>query len=192
LITPKEVGQPYLQFVYNTATRGWCAFTDLPVKTGVMWKNKFYFGTDDNRIATYEGYLDKVYLDPVTDGTFEPIQWESLTGFQGFNEPSTWKRVQFMRPLFIGQSNPVYKIVARYDFNLAPPAGSPVFPSTSGGIWNLGIWNFSTWGGGYVATRSAKGGSGMGFYVALYMRGRASSELTHVGTDVLYDTGGVL
>jgi hypothetical protein len=192
LITPKEAGQPYLQYVFNTSTRAWCVFLDLPVKTGVMWKNKFYFGTDDNRVASYDGYLDKVFLNPVADGTFEPIQWESFTGFQGFNEPSIWKRVQFMRPLFIGQSNPVYKIVARYDFDLSPPAGSPVFPPTSGGIWNIGIWDFSTWGGGYFTTKSTKGGSGMGRYVALYMRGRASSELTHVGTDVLYDTGGML
>lgn len=191
-ITPKETGQPYLQFVYNTATRGWCAFADLPVKTGVMWKNKFYFGTDDNRIASYDGFLDKVFLNPLVDGTFEPIQWESLTGFQGFNQPSIWKRVQFMRPLFIGQATPVFKIVAKYDFDLSPPAGSPVFPPTTGGIWGIGIWDFSTWGGGYFTTKSTKGGSGMGRYVALYMRGRSSTEMTHVGTDVLYDAGGLL
>jgi hypothetical protein len=192
VITPKEDGQPYLQYVFNTSTRAWCVFIDLPIKTGVMWKNKFYFGTPDNRIASYDGFLDKVFLDPVLDGDPQPIQWESLTGFQGFSEPFIWKRVQFMRPLFIAQANPVYKIVARYDFNLTPPAGSPVFPPTSGGIWNIGIWDFSTWGGGYVTTGSPKGGSGMGRYVALYMRGRAASEIIHVGTDVLYDTGGML
>lgn len=192
LITPKETGQPYLQYVYNTATRGWCAFTDLPVKTGVMWQNKFYFGTDENRIATYDGYLDEVYLDPVTDGDFEPVPWESLTGFQGFNEPAIWKRVQFMRPLFIGGATPVYKIVARYDFDLTPPAGAAVFPPTTGGVWDLGIWDFSTWGSGYVTAQTTKGGSGMGRYIGLYMRGRTASELIHVGTDVLYDTGGML
>jgi hypothetical protein len=191
-ITPKEVGQPYLQYVYNTATRAWCVFIDMPVKTGVMWKNKFYFGTDDNRIASYDGFLDEVYLDPLVDGTFEPIQWESLTGFQGFNQPSIWKRVQFMRPLFIGAATPVFKIVAKYDFDLTPPAGSPVFPPTTGGVWGIGIWDFSTWGGGYFTTKSTKGGSGMGRYVALYMRGRSSTEIVHVGTDVLYDGGGLL
>jgi hypothetical protein len=191
-ITPKEVGQPYLQFVFNTSTRAWCVFADLPVKTGVMWKNKFYFGTDDNRVASYDGFLDKVFLDPVTDGTFEPIQWESLTGFQSLGQPAIHKRVQFIRPMFIGASSPVYKIVAKYDFDLTPPAGSPVFPPTTGGIWGIGIWDFSTWGGGYFTTKSIKGGSGMGRYVALYMRGRSSTELVHVGTDVMFDSGGML
>jgi len=191
VITPKEISQPYKQFVYNTATRAWCEFSGLPMKTAVMWRNKLYFGTDDNRVCTYEGYLDRVLLNPA-EGTYEPVEWESLTGFQGFSEPAQNKRVHFLRPLFIGAATPVYRIVARYDFNLTPPQGSAIFPATAGGIWNLASWDFSTWGGGYVVAQVPKGGSGLGRYVALYMRGRSASELTHVGTDTLYDTGGLL
>ena len=191
IVTPKETGQPYLQFVYNTATKAWCAFAGLPIKTAVMWKDKLYFGTDDNRICTYDGYLDRVLLDPL-EGSYEPVEWESLTGFSGLGTPGVFKRVHFMRPMFIGSATPVYKIAARYDFNLTPPAGSPIFPSISGGLWDLGIWDVSTWGGGYIVGQSPRGGSGMGRYVALYMRGRSGSELTHVGTDVLHDKGGLL
>ena len=191
LVTPKETGFPQLQFVYNTATRAWTTFNDLPVKTAVMWKNKLHIGTEDNRVVVYDGWLDKVFLNPA-DGAFEPVQWECLTSYQGFNAPATFKRCQFLRPLFIGQANPNYKIVARYDFNLSPPAGSPIFPPTAGGVWGVAVWGFSTWGGGYVVTQAPKGASGMGRYIALYLRGRSASELTHVGTDALFDMGGML
>ena len=192
VITPKETGQPYLQFVYNVATRGWAVFANLPVKTATMWQGKMYFGTDENRVCTYDGYLDRVLLNPA-EGSYEPVEWESLSSFQGFGTPAQFKRIHFMRPLFIGAAIPIYKIVARYDFNLTPPAGSPIFPPSVGGIWGVGTWDFATWGGGYVVSQAApKGGSGLGRYAAIYMRGRSSSELTHVGTDVLYDVGGVL
>jgi hypothetical protein len=191
VLTPREVGRPWMQFVYSHTTRAWSQFVGLPMKTAEMFGSKMYFGDENNVVWIYDGYADNVTLtDPEDNAT--AVEWECLTSFQNLGSPAIFKRVQFMRPQFIGQARPTYTILARYDFDLSQPPGSPAYVTPSGGLWNSGIWDTDLWGGGYIVDQPPFGGSGLGRHVALYLRGRSAAETIHVGTDVMFDSGGML
>jgi hypothetical protein len=191
LLTPKELSQPYTQFCYNTQTRAWSQFVGVPINTASVFHRELYLGDLDNRIYVFAGAVDHVMLED--DGeTAQPIEWESLTSFQGYNQPARFKRVQFLRPMFIGQATPLYTTQARYDFNLSQPPGSPPYTPPTSGAWDTSIWDIAFWGGSYIVDQPPIGGDGLGRYVAVYMRGRSGAETTHIGTDVMFDMGGIL
>jgi hypothetical protein len=191
IITPRETGRPWMQFVYSHTTRAWSQFVGLPMKCAEMFNGKMYMGDENNVVWSYEGYADNVTLvDPENNAT--AVEWECLTSFQNLESPATFKRVHFLRPQFIGQARPSYSILARYDFDLTEPPGSPAYVSPSGGLWNSGIWDTDLWGGGYIVDQPPFGGTGLGRHIAMYLRGRSAAETIHVGTDIMYDTGGML
>jgi hypothetical protein len=189
--TPKETGFPQMQFVYHTGTRAWSQFNNLPMLTGEAFKGRFFIGTLDNRVFVYEGNVDNVLL--ADDGaSATAIGWESLTSFQSYGAPAIFKRVQMMRPQFVGQEVPAFYIQAKYDFDISPIVGAPGASTASGGLWNTALWDGSLWGGGFVTNQTPWGGSGVGRHVSVNMRGLSSNETIHVGTDVMFDTGGML
>lgn len=189
--TPKEEGRPWMQFVYSLPTKAWCQFYGMPIKCCETWVGKLYFGDDVNTVWTYEGFADNVTLtDPGTEAN--AIEWELFQSFQNYGAPATFKRVQFLRPQFVGQATPTFGIAARYDFDISALPGSPAYVPPSGGLWDSGVWDVDVWGGGFIITQPPFGGAGMGRHIAITMRGRSAAETIHVGTDVLFDIGGML
>jgi hypothetical protein len=191
LLAPKEIGKPYLQFVYNTSTQAWTTFLNIPMQCADVWDSRLYLGTSDLRVFSHEGHVDNVLLADA-GATANPVDWECLTSFQGYGTPAHFKRVQFVRPQFIGAATPMYNVQVRYDFDLTVPPGSPPFALPASGIWGSGLWDVSHWGGGYIVDQPPLGGNGMGRHVALFLRGRSAAETIHVGTDVMLDSGGML
>jgi hypothetical protein len=189
--TPKEVGKPWMQFVYSLTTKAWSQFLDLRIVTCEAWKGDFYFGTEDNRVMQYVGYSDNVLLADNGESA-TAIDWEMLTGYQMYTGSPKFKRVQFLRPQFVGVAKPAFSIKASYDFDLQKAAGSPPYVDPLTGLWNTGIWETSYWGGSYIVDQPPKGASGMGRHIAIAMKGRSAVETIHVGTDVLLDEGGML
>lgn len=191
LIVPKEVGKNYVQFVYNTATQAWCQFNNVPMKCGEVYKGRFFFGTDDNRVFMYGGAVDNSLLAD-NGASSTNITWEMLTGFQTYNTPANWKRVQLLRPRFIGAEIPSFNIAARYDFDLSflpmpYPSAQQDF-----GRWNVGHWDGVRWGGEFLTTQYPVGGAGMGQHVAIAMRGQSAGDTIFLGVDVMMDSGGYL
>lgn len=191
VVVPKEPGRPWMQFVFSTITKAWTQFVDVPIKCCETYLNKFFLGSDDNRIYTYEGYADNVLVgDSGASATY--INWQMLTGYQTFGNPANWKRVQFLRPRFLGAEVPAYTIAARYDFDLsAPPPPSPQF-NTQYGQWNLSYWDAARWAGESIVTQAPTGGAGMGQHIAIAMRGLSAGNTIYLGTDLMLDSGGYL
>jgi hypothetical protein len=189
--TPKQIGVPDMQFAMQTATNGWCQFADLPMLTGEAWRGRFYIGTADNRLYTYEGYVDHVQLADV-GASANAIEWEALTTFNSYGAPALFKRIQMLRPQFVGSEVPTFFIRANYDFDISSIGGSPGYVVPAGGLWGTGLWDLALWGGGYIANQPPVGGSGVGRHISINLRGRSSNETVHVGTDVLFDVGGML
>ena len=191
VVTPKETGLQYMQFVYQTDTKGWAQFLDLPIKTLEVWDGQLYFGSDDNRIYLYTNNVDAAMLAD-EGASAVAIDWEQLSCFDAYQTPAIFKRVQMMRPQFLAASVPSYSVAARYDFDTSQLSGAPSFVVPAGGVWGSGLWDVDVWGGGYIVNQPLRGGAGLGRYIAIAIRGRSAADTIHVGTDVLYDTGGTL
>jgi hypothetical protein len=191
VLTPKETGLPWMQFVYSTTTRAWSQFTGLPMKCAEVQNNKLYFGDEQNRIFTYDGNTDNVLLADAGDSA-NAIEWDWLSTYQNYGKPAVTKRVQFLRPQFIGNAVPSYSIAARYNFDLSEIAGSPSYVVPNGAIWNNGLWDNAIWGGGYLVDTPPRGAFGIGRSVAVIMRGRSAAATIFIGVDILFDSGGML
>jgi hypothetical protein len=191
VLTPKLESKAWIQFVYSTVTKAWCQFVDVPMKCCEVYQHKFMFGSDTNRIFVYDGFADNVLLED-SGATAITVQWEMLTGFQTFDNPGINKRVQFMRPRFIGSEPPTFNIAPRYDFNLSQLQSPIELPTLSFGRWNTGIWDTSTWAGDTITTQPPIGAFGIGQHVAIAMRGLSAGGTIYLGTDLMMDSGGYL
>lgn len=188
---PKEESVVHQQYVYNNATRAWARFVGVPYLTGESWQNEFYIGTADNKIFRLTGFADNVLLSDGGDSA-QAIEWAMLTTFNSYGAPAQFKRTQFLRPQFIGSAVPTYDIAARYDFDLELPVGSPAFVDPGGALWDIGLWDAVVWGGGLITDQPPRGGRGLGRNIALVLRGRSNAQTTFIGTDVMFDVGGML
>jgi hypothetical protein len=191
ITTPFEEGRPWMQFVYSTTTKSWAQLLDLRMLCCESWTGKFFFGTEDNRVMEYAGFADNVLIEDDGDSA-TAVDWEMLSGYQMYTGTPTFKRVQFLRPQFVGQAKPSFVIKASYDFDLQRIANSPPYVDPSTGVWNTGVWESSYWGGSYIVDQPPRGATGMGRHISIAMKGRSSVETIHVGTDVMFDEGGML
>jgi hypothetical protein len=191
VLSPQEQGADWMQFVYSMTTRAWAQFVGIPMNCAEVLFNKLYFGDKDNRVYTYSGNLDNVMLDDA-GASAVPVEWTWLSTYQTLGEPAIYKRVQFLRPQFIGLATPSYVISARYNFDLSEVDTTPPYVVPSGSLWDSALWDTAKWNGGYVVDTPPRGAYGMGRSVAIAMRGESAAETVFIGVDVLFDSGGML
>ena len=109
--------------------------------------------------------------------------------------PGQYKRVQFLRPMWLGGGTPVFDIQARYDFDVDEVLTTPAIAgSSTSGIWDgaSSTWDLAIWGGSLRASDNPRGANGLGRHIAVAMRGQAAEAVTLVGIDAIWDTGGLM
>lgn len=189
ITTPKEMGYPYFQFVQSLTSQGWFFYRGFPCTTGVTFDNKFFLGDEDGNVHIHQGSFDNVALD---GSTFNFVEFSLLTAFQNFGAPTRFKRVQFLRPMFLSSGAPAVEIKAVYDYDLQeilPPSTTPL---ASDNAWGSAVWDLAVWGGGSSKLEIIRGGSGMGRKVAAALRGTCNGDMTLVEIECLMDIGGHL
>lgn len=189
---PVAANQPTTQLAMSLWNKGWSEYRDLPMGAhAVPWSGSLYFGSEDGRVLVNDGYIDGVTLaDPAS---YAPVQWSLLTGFQNLGDPRQ-KRVQLMRPTFLGEAGaPAYEIRARYHWDMGEIAAAPALAPANGiAAWDAAAWDQAVWAAGYSASQRVSGAAGMGPEVAFAIRGSAKARTVLVGVDVAYDVGGFL
>jgi len=178
-----------IQFCFNINTGAWSMFRDLDMRCLNKNGGGFFFGTSDGRVLQMTGFADAVSLDGLTGQT---IVYSLLTHYSNVGTPANWKRVQFIRPSFIGQGVPTFGVQARYDFDLSEVLNNPPFIKSDAALWDAAVWDIDVWAGASQSYINIIGGHGMGRHIAIAMRGESSVELSLVGFDLMYDTGGML
>src|SRR5690606_26936512 len=142
--TPKREGFDYTQFVYSLNTPAWCVFKDIPYLTGDTWEGEFYFSDADGTVYRYMGSQDNVDIDGENGVA---INWSGMLSFQGYGQDGSYKRVHFIRPVFLSDASPDFVIEARYDYNLIEVFGSGASVNTQGSLWDDALWDQGFWGG---------------------------------------------
>lgn len=184
--TPKRTGLDYLQFVQSLNTQGWSTFIDIPYNTGEVYLDDFYIGDTDNRVLLYTGNSDNV---PLAGTTGTDIEFSVLQTFQEEGAVGTYKRTQFIRPVFIASAPPAYIAEVRYDYNLSELFGAPSASSVSGALWDVGVWDSALWSVELATADQLRGGSGMGRTIAIGLNGNTLAETILVRTDLQKDEG---
>lgn len=186
---PLNSTRAYLQFCLETAKNSWSMFRGLNMLSQIKFGSRFLFGDNLGRVMLIEGTLDNIALDGESG---EGIQFSLLTHYSGMGSPANWKRPQFIRPYWIGSSQPIFNIQVRYDFDLQELATSPAYLEDDTAEWDDAIWDVDVWGGTAQSYLETIGLSGMGRHIAVAIRGTAVNDLTYVGADIMLDRGGIL
>ncbi len=207
VLSPKEGTQRHIQFVYNTETKSWTMWRDIPMLCGEQWKGEFYFGTaatygtdPDFRSKVFEllGTRDAVYIEHPTDPENNPvtaplpIEFSFLTSYQSMNSPGIQKRVQLIRPFFIASGTPAYSAEARYDYDLSESTIPTTVPTAGDTEWDVSLWDEAVWGSETGTEQAVFGSSGIGTVVAIAIRGSSYAVTTFIAVDVMWDSGGML
>ncbi len=187
--SPQLTGYPYTQFAYSLNTPGWCVYQDLPYFTGDTWTGEFYFGDATGRVYKHTGNQDSVLLDG--SGGVD-IAGSLLMNFQGYGADGVYKRVQFIRPIFLADAAPSYVVDARYDYNLSEAFGAPSGTVISGALWDVALWDVGVWTGEFSVVDTVRGGRGLGRVVSVALQLRASAATTLIKFDLMMDGGGLL
>jgi hypothetical protein len=188
IATPKRIGYPDFQFVQSIQSEGWAYYRNLPYTTGATYNGELYFGDSTGKVYVHFGDLDNVAID---GSTFEYVEFSVLWAFQNFNMPTRYKRVQFIRPIFLSGGMPAYEIKAVYDYNLNEISAGTGTPS-GGAQWDIAQWDNAVWSGAISKLEAVRGGEGMGRKVAIALRGHSTSKLTLIEAEVMFDVGGHL
>lgn len=186
---PKRTGFQYIQFVQSLNTNGWAVYRDIPYYNGETWQGQFYIATEDGRVLLHSGTVDNT----LRDGTLGvAISWSTLSVFSEYGSVGRYKRIQFIRPMFLASGAPSYSIEARYDYNLSEALPAPSISAVAGPLWDSAIWDLSLWGGQFLEIEKPVGGSGIGRNLAIGLNGLSTENTLLVRYDMMFDEGGAL
>ncbi len=193
--SPKLIDRSQVAFTMYFGTRAWGTIRDLTKSHTANWQGEVYW-TDNvrNKIFIQRGNVDGVYLDQEIDGLPEAIDWSVLTAYSTMGAPAQYKRVQYIRPMFVANADPSFNVNARFDFDITETDSPPSFTGGSSALWDslTALWDTSTWGGSIKASDNPRGATGIGRNVAISLRGRTGEATVLVAFDVTYDLGGYM
>jgi len=191
ILWPKLENRNHVQLAYEPTTQSWTVYEGVPALTIETYRGKTYIGTRDNEIFTLEAGPDRVMLDEEVSPL--AIDFGLISSFSDLGMPATFKRAQFIRPVFIADNVPSYAVAARYDYDISDIGATPPYSPFTVGVWNDALWDIGKWGGGYQIDQPVYGAEGMGRTVAIILRGTSSSQgVVLAGFDFMLDTGGML
>ena len=188
IINTPLVGTPsHLSYVRDLTTNGWGMWRNLPMATSDIFEGELYFGDLGDTLWHYTGEKDAV--DPGVDPGVD-IDFSMLTSFQGGGQ---WLRGQFCRPHFISNVLPAFSVQARWDFDFSENSGNlPPGQQTNDATWDSGVWDDAKWSGGTTGANAVRGISNYGHYLAVAIRGTASSRLQLLAMTIMAQGGDIL
>ena len=187
--SPLQMNEPPVQYVLDVNSNAWSIFRDLDMRCTNENNEGFFFGTSDGRVMKMTGTVDEAKLD---GSSSKGIKFSMLTHYSNFGAPANWKQVQFVRPWWIGDSDPAYRTKIMYDFFLGEIEDSPVFTGSNVALWDNAIWDIDKWtvtAQNYWETLGAKN---MGRHVSLAIKGETALQTTYLGADLMMTRGGML
>ena len=144
--TPPRLGQEQLAFTLYYGHESWGMIRGLNKSHTANWRGEVYW-TDINRNKLFiqRGHVDAVFLDRATDGDPQAIDWQVLGSYNHLGSPATYKRVQYIRPMFIGEGDPPsFEVQAYYDYDVSELSTPPVFLAGGSALWSsAGSYTFS-------------------------------------------------
>lgn len=191
---PRVSGRSELGFVLYFGNGAWGMHRDIPTAHFQSWQGEVYF-TDNltNKLWINRGNVDRVYIDS-EEGVPQAIDWSLLTAYNTLGQPAQYKRLQYIRPMFVANANPAFNVSARFDYDVEESSTPPVFLGGSASLWDEvnALWDTGLWGGGIKASDNPRGASGIGRNVAVSIRGRTGEPTNLVAFDITWDQGGYM
>ena len=188
--SPRRIGNidEYLHYCYHTTQKAWGFFRGVQSIAMGIWREKLYFTQSDGSVWYMFGDRDQVKLDGTPS---VGIEFSMLTAYSDAGFPGQNKIPSIVRPVFLSNTVPEYSVKVLFDYDLNEPVGTGEPAPATGFLWDTALWDQALWGG-INPYKAAFGAAGMGFAVAVAIRGRASSRVTLAEISAAWRTGGFL
>jgi hypothetical protein len=189
--SPIRLDGQYIQYVYNISVGGWGIWRGVPITAIDTWENFVYFGTADNRIMVMDVSKDNLLIDPPEgEVNGKLIEFSMLHSYTTFGDPTVNKRGKLIRPDFLSTADVSYATKFSYDFDITEIAPNNVSGGVGDGVWDISLWDQAIWNaGGLLHFDRITGGTGMGRYISVAIRGEALAGTILASTDVCWDKG---
>src|SRR3990172_2984729 len=189
---PQGSNTSALQFVMNLQTGAWTTY-DLPASTFAFYNNVLFFGTEDGRVMQHSSDigLDNTLFDN-TGGV--PVNSYLMTAYSYFGDPTSIKHFKFVRPIFVADHPPKYKLRAAVDYELLRFAGNPSPPgaSSQNALWDFALWDQAFWAGAGETYRPWVGVDAMGYAGALQLKVSSNAPVQLVALEWVLSSGGMI
>jgi hypothetical protein len=164
----------YMHYCLNTVTKGWGFFRNVRSTSMGVYRDKLYY-TQSNGSVWYlrEGNDQCTIASPV--GT--PVEFSFLTAYSDAGAPGVMKMPSLARPVFIAEQTPEYAIQVLFDYERGELSTSGTPAPSDSSLWDSALWDSALWGGEMVFDE-VQGVGGVGYAVAVAMRGRTTVRLT--------------
>ena len=189
--SPRRLNGQYLQYVYNISVDGWGIWRGLPITSIDVWNGFVYFGTQDNKVMVMDVARDNVVLDP-PEGEVNGrlIEFSMLHNYLDMDDPSIQKRGKFIRPDFLSKQDLTYASKFLYNYKVIEINDVPPITESQQSLWDTALWDIGVWDTDILQHfDKIIGGTGMGRYLSVAIKGQAISGTTLVSTDVTWDSG---
>jgi hypothetical protein len=134
---------------------------------------------------------DNVLIDPPPNTlNGSAIEFSMLHSYSTLGDPTVKKRGKLIRPDFLSTSDISYTAKFSYDFDIGEINDPSSHPNLGDADWDISLWDQAFWESGELLHFDRiTGGSGIGRYVSVAIRGRALSGTILASTDICWDKG---
>jgi hypothetical protein len=168
VVTPHNIPQDALQYVYGTLSGGWSEFTRTPMLVLEPHDGEMYFGTKDGKVMQmFFGSSD----DSLPDGTVgTPIIAQVQTSFIAMSgDEFHTKRPLMAMPMFVAPTAPSVKAQINTDWSFQPVPGAPIYNPSALALWDAAKWDNAMWAGAGNFFNAWVGAEGLGTHCSLRM-----------------------
>ena len=173
----------FIQYVFNTLSRGPSKFTGLPARCWGLMSNLPYFGTSNSVCLFDNGATD-------AGATINAVAIQAPNAFGSRPSKKMFRRVQ---PILRAAGAPSFGVDLALDYRTFAALPAVVNADVGGILWDGARWDSATWLD-LLVVDEMRGVRGIGRTgaVRLVVNTGAAGRVAWVGTNVLYVPGGLL
>lgn len=176
------------QFIYNTITGGWSAFTGWPAQCWATLGSMVFFGANGKVCQAFNGYKDNANFDGSGGDVYTATAQQA---FSYFDKPGMKKRfVRAKVNLVTASGAPNVRLDCNTDFNLSAPASIGSATPSSAAVWGQAIWGVAEWSGGLQNYNAWQTLGAIGYAGSIVLAVAVQAETLWVSTEWEIEPGG--
>ena len=187
---PGLVPSQTVQLAMNTLTNGWTVFTTMEATCWLSYNELLFYGSDGKVFRAWEGTLDNVLLGG-TGGV--PINAEAQQAFSYMGRMGVNKHFKLFRPTISYRGEFTLRAAANMEYDLDSTPSPASFAASIYGVWDQSLWSVvDVWAGGAQTDKRWISIVGLGYSAAIRISIDATTDVTWVATDWVYEPGGIV
>lgn len=175
---PQVEDGTHVQYVMNTTTQRWTAFSGWNAECFGVFNGELYFALANKVVKAWTGVSD----------FGANIVFDAKPAFNAFGS-DTMKELKSVRPIF-GLTGPIqYFLGCDVDFDDSVPTATVQFTVGSAALWDVALWDVGVWGADFITQKDWRTVACVpGVYFAITLRIATNAiQMQWMATDFVFE-----